>query len=94
VIGNFSCKETEKIWNQEYSKKFPVDIQEIALRKLFMLHRAIDINDLKVPPGNRLEKLKRNMKDYYSIKVNSQWRICFQWNNGRSINVRLLDYHD
>jgi len=93
VIYNFSCKETEKIWNQIFSKKFPNDIQDITLRKLIMINRATDVKDLKIPPGNRLEKLKGNMKDYYSIRVNEQWRICFIWKNDKAINVQLVDYH-
>ena len=93
VIENFSCKETEKIWNQDFSKKFPNDIQDIALRKLIILNRATDIKDLKIPPGNKLEKLKGNMKNYYSIRVNNQWRICFKWVNNRAIDVNMIDYH-
>ena len=93
MIESFSCKETEKIWNQVFSKKFPTDIQDIALRKLIMIHRATDLNDLTVPPGNKLEKLRGNLKDYYSIRVNNQWRICFQWINDKAINVHLVDYH-
>ena len=93
VIDEFSCKDTEKIWNQVFSKKFPGDIQVIALRKLIMLNRANDINDLRIPPGNKLEKLKGNMKDYYSIRVNNQWRICFNWVNNRAKNVHMIDYH-
>ena len=93
MIESFSCKETEKIWNQIYSKKFPNDIQDIALRKLFMINRATDINDLKVPPGNKLEKLKGNLKGFYSIRVNDQWRICFMWLNDNAIDVHIIDYH-
>ncbi|MES0489603.1 MAG: type II toxin-antitoxin system RelE/ParE family toxin [Leptospirales bacterium] len=93
MIDRFSCKETEKIWNQVYSKKFPSDIQAIALRKLIMINRATDLNDLKVPPGNRLEKLRGNRESYYSIRVNNQWRICFKWVNDKANDVHLIDYH-
>lgn len=93
VIGSFSCKETEKVWNQVFSKKFPNEIQDIALRKLIMLNRATDIKDLRIPAGNKLEKLKGAMKDYYSIRVNNQWRICFKWVNDRAIDVHMIDYH-
>ena len=93
MIQTFKCKETEKIWNQEYSKKFSDDIQRIALRKLFMIQRAKELKDLLAPPANRLEKLKGDRKDQYSIRINNQYRICFQWEDSNAYNVEIVDYH-
>jgi toxin HigB-1 len=93
MIQSFKCKETEKIWNQEYSKKFSEDIQRTALRKLFMIQRAKELKDLMIPPANRLEKLKGDRKDQYSIRINDQYRICFQWEDSNAYNVEIADYH-
>lgn len=93
MIQSFKCKETEKIWNQEYSKKFSEDIQRVVLRKLFMIQRAKELKDLLVPPANRLEKLKGDRKDQYSIRINDQYRICFQWEDSNAYNVEIVDYH-
>lgn len=93
MIKSFGCKETQKIWNREYSSKFPKDIQDIARRKLSMLDAASTLGDLKVPPSNRLEKLKGNRKGDYSIRVNDQWRVCFCFDNGEASNVEIVDYH-
>ena len=93
MIKSFRNKETEKIWMQKYSKKLPVDIQKIGLRKLIMLHRAKDLNDLRIPPGNRLEQLSSDRAGQHSIRINSQWRICFYWNDGLVTDVEIVDYH-
>jgi len=93
MIQSFKCKETEKIWNQEYSKKFSEDIQRVALRKLFMIQRAKELKDLMIPPANRLEKLKGDRKDQYSIRINDQYRICFQWEDSNAYEVEIVDYH-
>ena len=93
MIKSFSCKETEKIFNRLYSRKFPTDIQRSALRKLRMLNRAISLQDLRVPPGNRLEELKGDRKGQHSIRINDQWRICFTWQNSEAFNVEIVDYH-
>ena len=93
MIQSFKCKETEKIWNQEYSKKFSENIQRIALRKLFMIQRVKELKDLMAPPANRLEKLKGDRKDQYSIRINDQYRICFQWEDSNAYNVEIVDYH-
>jgi proteic killer suppression protein len=93
VIKTFGDKESEKIWNGIRSKKLPNEIQEIARRKLRMMNNAQDVNDLRVPPANRLEKLKGNHEDYYSIRVNNQWRIIFQWLNNDCYHVQIIDYH-
>jgi len=93
VIRSFKCKETEKIFNRIYTKKFPTDMQRAALRKLRMLNRAENLNDLKVPPGNRLEALKGKRKGQHSIRINDQWRICFLWQDKDALEVEITDYH-
>lgn len=93
MIKSFGNKETEKIWNGQRSKKLPNEIQEIARRKLRMLNNSQDIQDLRIPPSNRLEKLGGNLKDFYSIRINKQWRIIFIWENGNAFQVEIIDYH-
>jgi toxin HigB-1 len=93
VIVKFKDKETEKIWNGEYSRRFPADIQRIARRKLIHIHSALNLNDLKIPPGNRLHALDGNRKGQFSIRINNQWRICFSWKEGNAYDVEILDYH-
>ena len=94
MIRSFSCKETERIWNGSSSKKIPAKIQNVARRKLRMINNSINIQDLKIPPANRLEKLKGNLKGYYSIRVNEKYRIIFQWNSPNATKVKLIDYHE
>lgn len=93
MIKSFNCKETKKIFNRNFSKKLPHEIQKTAFRKLRMLNRSVSLNDLKVPPGNRLEKLHGSRKGQYSIRINNQWRICFEWNDNDAYNVEIVDYH-
>jgi proteic killer suppression protein len=93
MIISFGNKETKKIWEGARIKGFSTEIQEIARRKLRMLNSAQDLNDLMIPPSNRLEKLKGNLKDFYSIRINNQWRIIFKWNNGNAEQVQIIDYH-
>jgi len=93
MIVSFGDKTTQKIWAGEWVKGFSTDMQEIARRKLRMLNNSFDIKDLMIPPSNRLEKLKGNRKDFYSIRVNDQWRLIFRWENGNAFNVELIDYH-
>ena len=93
MIRSFRCKETEKIFNRLVSRKFPNDIQRVALRKLRMLNRAVSLQDLLVPPGNRLEELKGNRKGQHSIRINNQWRICFKWVKTDAHDVEIVDYH-
>ena len=93
MIKQFGDKETSGIWYGVQSKKLPFDIQQVARRKLRMLNNASDLNDLKVPPSNRLEKLKGDLKDYYSIRINKRWRILFKWLNGDTYGVSIVDYH-
>ena len=91
MIISFGSKETEKIWNGERVKKRPLKVQKIGRRKLRMINNSVDIADLRIPPSNRLEKLKGT--DFYSIRINDQWRIVFRWDNGHSSDVEILDYH-
>jgi proteic killer suppression protein len=93
VIKSFKDSETEKIYNLTRSRKLPSDIQQIALRKLRMLNNAKTINDLRIPPANRLEKLIGNRAGQYSIRINDQWRICFDWQEENAYNVEIVDYH-
>ena len=93
MIVSFRCKETEKIFNRNYSKKFPNDIQRVSLRKLRMLNRATILNDLKVPSSNRLEPLKGKRKGQHSIRINEQWRVCFKWRKGDAFDVEIVAYH-
>jgi len=91
MIISFGSEETEKIWNGERVKKMPLEVQKIGRRKLRMINNSVDIADLKIPPSNRLEKLKGT--DFYRIRINDQWRIVFRWDNGHSSDVEILDYH-
>jgi proteic killer suppression protein len=93
VIRSFRDTETEKVFNREYSRKLPQDIQRTALRKLLLLDAAEDVEDLRVPPGNRLEKLSGNREGQYSIRINDQWRVCFSWEENEALNVEIVDYH-
>lgn len=93
MIISFGSKETEMIWNAIRVKKMPIEIQNVGRRKLRMLNNSQDIIDLNVPPSNRLEKLSGNLKDFYSIRINKQWRIIFKWNSGNASEVEIIDYH-
>jgi len=93
MIKSFADKETEKIWNQESSRKLPGDIQVRAHKKLRMIHAAGALESLQVPPSNRLETLKGDRKSQWSIRINQQWRICFRWEDGDAYEVELADYH-
>lgn len=93
MILSFGNKNTQKIWEGERIKGFSIDIQELGRRKLRMLNNSMDIKDLMIPPSNRLEKLKGNLNGFYSIRINDQYRIIFQWDNGHARNVELIDYH-
>ncbi len=93
MIRSFKSKETEKIFNRQRSRKLPQNIQQIALRKLRMLNRATSLQDLRVPPANRLEKLSGDRVGQHSIRINSQWRICFEWQDDDAHNVEIVDYH-
>ncbi len=93
MIKSFKSKETQKIFKREVSKKLPFDIQKVAYRKLLMIEAALAIEDLKIPPANRLEKLSGNREGQYSIRINKQYRICFKWQNGYAYEVEIVDYH-
>ncbi len=93
MIVSFGDKTTPKIWEGERVKGFSTEIQDVVRRKLRMINNSVDIKDLMIPPSNRLEKLKGGLKDFYSIRVNDQWRIIFRWDNGNAYNVQLIDYH-
>lgn len=93
MIVSFGNKQTESIWNGDVVKKIPLQIQKVGRRKLRMLNSAQNISDLKIPPSNKLEKLKGNLKAYYSIRINNQWRIIFMWNKGQVNEVEIIDYH-
>lgn len=93
MIKSFKCKETNKIFNGEFSKKLPSDIQKIAYKKLQMIDVAMNISDLKIPPNNKLEALKNDRKGQYSIRINDQFRICFVWLNNNAVDVEIVDYH-
>lgn len=93
MITSFGSKATAKIWEGERVKNLPVEIQSIGRRKLRMLNNSQNIADLKIPPSNRLEKLGGNLKDFYSIRINDQWRIIFKWGEGLATEVEIVDYH-
>lgn len=93
MIRTFADKEAEKIWHGTQSRKLPANIQQVTRRKLRMLNNAATLDDLRVPPANRLEALKGNRKGQHSIRINNQWRVCFQWNDGDAVNVEIVDYH-
>lgn len=93
MINSFGNKETDEIWKGIRVKKMPVEIQNVGRRKLRMLNNSQDINDLRIPPSNRLEKLSGKLSQYHSIRINKQWRIIFIWENGMASRVEILDYH-
>ncbi len=93
MIKTFGDKEAEKIWDGTQSRKLPSEIQQIARRKLRMLNNAQNINDLRIPPANRLEKLKGDLSAFHSIRINQQWRIIFKWKNDHAYEVSIVDYH-
>lgn len=93
MIKSFGDKETQKIWEGIGSKKLPNEIQGISRRKLRMLNNSQNINDLRIPPANHLEKLSGDLSGYYSIRINKQWRIIFNWENENASEVSIIDYH-
>jgi toxin HigB-1 len=93
VIWNFANEETTRLFAREPVRKLPPDILRIALRKLVMLEAATAIQDLLVPPGNRLEKLFGDREGQYCVRINDQWRICFKWKDGDAFDVEIVDYH-
>jgi proteic killer suppression protein len=93
MIKSFRCRETEKIFDRQFSKKFPHDIQQRAFMKLNAVDAAIRLEDLRLPPSNRLEVLKGDRKGQWSIRISEQWRICFEWHEGNAEQVEIVDYH-
>ena len=93
MIISFGSKETEKIWQGQRVNKMPLTVQEVGRRKLRMINNAVNLADLRIPPANRLEKLSGGLKNFYSIRINDQWRIIFKWNAGNASEIQILDYH-
>ncbi len=93
MIRSFRSAETARLWQGQTSRKLPTDIQDRALRKLRQLDAAMTLDDLRLPPSNRLESLKGAHKGQFSIRINDQWRICFQWTEGEAREVEIADYH-
>ena len=93
MIKTFKDKQSELIYKRQKSRKLPSDIQQVALRKLRMINNAISINDLRVPPANHLEKLGGDRSNQWSIRINDQWRVCFEWQDRDAYNVEIVDYH-
>jgi len=93
VIRNFADREAERIWSGQVSRRLPTDIQSVARRKLRMLNNAGSLDDLRVPPANRLEALVGDRKGQHSIRINDQWRVCFRWKDGDALDVEIVDYH-
>jgi proteic killer suppression protein len=93
MIQSFADAETALIWSGRRSRRLPADIQPVALRKLRLINQAQALGDLRAPPGNRLEALKGERRGHYSIRVNDQWRICFNWREGGAADVQIVDYH-
>ncbi|MCW5907764.1 MAG: type II toxin-antitoxin system RelE/ParE family toxin [Chitinophagales bacterium] len=93
MLLTFGSKDTEKIWEGIWIKGYPTEIQQTSRRKLRMLNNSQNLADLKIPPSNRLEKLSGRLKEFYSIRINDQWRIIFKWRNGNALEVEIVDYH-
>ena len=93
MIRSFACRQTETLFRRQRPKRFPAEILRAALRKLVMLDSAARLEDMRVPPGNRLEALKGDKQGRHSIRVNDQWRICFTWRDGNAYEVEIADYH-
>ena len=93
MIRSFKCRETELIFGRQASRRLPQTIQQVALRKLRILNNAVTLNDLRVPPANRLEKLSGDRAGQHSIRINDQWRVCFRWRRGDAHEVEIVDYH-
>ena len=93
MIISFGSRDSEKIWLGERVRKIPIEIQQIGRRKLRMINNSQDLIDLRIPPSNRLEKLKGKNKDFYTIRINDQWRIIFKWDNSNAYEVKIIDYH-
>ncbi len=93
MIKGFKSKQTESVWNGQKTKSISKEVAKVALRKLRIIHAARDLTDLRIPPANHLEALKGNRRGQHSIRINDQFRICFEWRNGDAYNVEIVDYH-
>ena len=93
MIRSFACPETGRLFADEASRRLPTQIQRVARRKLLLLHQAQRLDDLRAPPGNRLEGLKGDRAGQHSIRINEQWRICFRWQGEDAFDVEIVDYH-
>lgn len=93
MIKTFGDRETEKIWNGDWSSRLPGEIQQAARKKLRMINNAQTLEDLRIPPANRLEALKGDRRGQYSIRINQQWRVCFVWQDSHTYDVEIVDYH-
>lgn len=93
MIKSFKDREAEKVFNRTPSRRLPQDLQRVAFRKLRMLHRARSLEDLRIPPANRLEPLAGDRQGRHSIRINDQWRVCFLWREGDAYEVEIVDYH-
>ena len=93
MIRSFGSKESEKVWNGIRSAKLPIEVQRIGRRKMRMINNSINLDDLRIPPSNRLEKLTGKLKNHYSIRINDQWRIVFKWKDAHALDVEIIDYH-
>ena len=93
MIRSFGSKDAERIWHEQHAKRVDRAVQRVTLRKLELIHAAKDVDDLRVPPGNRLERLVGDRRGQHSIRVDAQWRLCFVWRDGGAEDVELVDYH-
>ena len=93
MIVSFGSKDTERILQGKRVKKIPLEVQQVGRRKLRMIHNSQNLADLRIPPSNRLEKLKGKGKEFYSIRINDQWRIVFRWENNHTYDLEIMDYH-
>lgn len=93
MIISFGSSETDNVWHGLRVKKLPIEIQNIGRRKLRMINNSVSLADLRIPPANRLEKLSGKRNEFYSIRINNQWRIIFKWKSGNASEVEIIDYH-
>lgn len=93
MIRSFADRDTERLWEREPVRRFPPDLRRVMLRKLGLVDGAVQLDDLRIPPGNRLEKLRGDRTGQYGSRINDQWRICFRWHNGNADDVAIVDYH-
>ncbi|HYD98457.1 MAG TPA: type II toxin-antitoxin system RelE/ParE family toxin [Alphaproteobacteria bacterium] len=93
MIESFRDDDAARVWRRRFSKRLPPDVQRLAYRKLLLIDAAEKLEDLRIPPGNRLEALSGDRAGQHSIRINAQWRICFRWRDGAAHDVEIVDYH-